>query len=483
MWLDVAVRVLSEAYPNMLALTDGDLKLTFAAMVDEIEQRSQILRELGVRKGDVIVLPDADDLDGLLRVLAVSTHGAIPLPLPNGMTKEDVGRVASRSGAAWLLEYDERRGEPTQTRTLDRRIHAFLISQQVVAIFETSGTTGPPKLVLHTDASLHRGLSVSLDQAHSGGEIWMSPLALSTIGGYSVVCRSLGLGSALVSPPKAGPRRLLELIGRLRVSNLAVSPALLRLLLRAARRIDTFPHLRSIGVGSAPLAESLRSAASERFDVPIGNGYGSTELGGSVLTSPPSLHGRFVAVPGVDVGLRAPDGRWASPTDYGELYCRPENACAGLIDHTGQLVLPPEDGWFATGDIAIAYGNSTIRLLGRCDDIIFRAGQKFAADEVETVLEMAPEVERAALIQDDDRFGRLVAYIEPAAGVQTVDLARLRSLAKSLLETHKRPGEYRVVARLPVTPTSKVRKYLLHSDLLESTPASVEAGYSGVTRS
>ena len=190
--------------------------------------------------------------------------------------------------------------------------------------------------------------------------------------------------------------------------------------------------------------------------------YGMTEIG-MALSNP--LHGErrpgFVGVPlpGVDVrlvdesGAAAPDGtpgeiEIRGPGVFLEYWQRPEETRAAF-----------REGWFRTGDMAIAE-DGAYRLLGRTAvDIIKTGGFKVSALEIEEVLRQHPAIAECAVVglADPEWGERVAAAIELGAGA-TLSLAELQPWAKEHLAPYKVPRALHIVDALPRNAMGKVVK-------------------------
>ncbi|GAC50408.1 putative acyl-CoA ligase [Gordonia aichiensis NBRC 108223] len=119
-----------------------------------------------------------------------------------------------------------------------------------------------------------------------------------------------------------------------------------------------------------------------------------------------------------------------------------------------------EDGWFATGDVAVIGSDGMHRIVGRrATDLIKSGGFRIGAGEIETVLLAHSAVIEVAVVgvDDDDLGQRIVSHV---VGEQVAD-AELIDLVAEELSAHKRPREIHWVASLPRNAMGKVQKKLL----------------------
>jgi acyl-CoA synthetase (AMP-forming)/AMP-acid ligase II len=255
----------------------------------------------------------------------------------------------------------------------------------------TSGTTGAPRVVVHTQASLAASLDVLAaaaglrphDVAYSRDLHLLLPALLA--GGSGVIPRHEGYRPS-------GARRALGDLRRHGVTVLALTPGALQALAGAARRAGTTlaPSVRHVLLGAAPVSpEALRRTRDVLpSHATVTCVYAMTELLPVAYVSPEEklahtgpgdLVGR--TFPGVEARL-APDG---------ELVLRGPHQCAGYLGE------PPLTE-IATGDLARLDDRGRLVLLGRKKDMIIRRDKNIYPALYEPTIERIPGVARCALV-------------------------------------------------------------------------------------
>jgi fatty-acyl-CoA synthase len=322
----------------------------------------------------------------------------------------------------------------------------------------TSGTTGPESVVIHDERSLSRSMTTLLNPALVSSNVWHQTMRLPSIAGVVVAARVLISGDHLVLASSFEPRSIISDCLRYNVSLLSLPPTLLEHLCRLVGRIDlNLPALRVISCGAAPISSELRDRASKIFGVPVNSAYGSTELGGPVMTSLPSDAPRFRVMSGVQVRIHPPG------VDSGELEFRVSPCYVRRIDGTtGQVEPPPPDGWIRTGDRGAITSDGLVEFHGRDDEIVYVGGEKVNCAEVTGFLESLPMISRAVVRQRGDGTGiEGFVMIEPNHDAEAA-LLTVRQILTSQLAAYKIPS-LSVVDSFPVTPNLKVRAYLVGS--------------------
>jgi long-chain acyl-CoA synthetase len=155
----------------------------------------------------------------------------------------------------------------------------------------------------------------------------------------------------------------------------------------------------------------------EKTGCPICEGYGLSETSPSVTCNPTSSSAYTgtigVPLPSTEVKLVDDDGQPVPTGTAGELAVRGPQVMAGYWqrpDETAKVMTP--DGYFKTGDIAIADERGYFRIIDRKKDMIVVSGFKVFPNEIEDVLTMHPGVlEAAAIGVPDERSGETVKVV------------------------------------------------------------------------
>jgi long-chain acyl-CoA synthetase len=193
----------------------------------------------------------------------------------------------------------------------------------------------------------------------------------------------------------------------------------------------------------------------------VAEGYGLTETSPVVTTN---IGGAIRAgsigrpIDGVEVRLVDTDGDEALPGDSGEVWVRGPNVFAGYWnDKAATDAVLDADGWFHTGDVALADDDGHLYLVDRIKDLIIVSGFNVSPGEVEEALLLHPSVAGAVVVgeRDEDTGERVVAYVTSAAG-ERVDPDELRGFCGKHLARYKCPTVVNLVDELPVTAVGKV---------------------------
>jgi long-chain acyl-CoA synthetase len=288
---------------------------------------------------------------------------------------------------------------------------------------------------------------------------------------------ALYFGATVVLSPKFDAAAALEAIVTERATVVVGAPLEFAVWANTDGFARAFTGVRLGLSGSAPLPPELVSEYA-RIGIALFEGYGLTEAApvialnlvpaaeqasGWIEPKPGSI-GR--PLPGVEVRLLDSDGEIVEGGDLGTLEVRGDNLFSGYwpdaADGPRSSGRADEDGWFTTGDLAVADDDGDLYLVGRRSDLILVNGFNVYPAEVEAVFAADPAVAEVAVVgvPDEQTGEAVVAYVVPARGA-SLDADALLAAAAGRLARFKLPRTVEVVPALPRTVTGKIMKWQL----------------------
>jgi acyl-CoA synthetase (AMP-forming)/AMP-acid ligase II len=242
--------------------------------------------------------------------------------------------------------------------------------------------------------------------------------------------------------------------------------------------------LRSLSYGGSKISPRVLERALELFPDPgVVNAYGLTETASTVAVLGPDDHRAAVStqdasarrrlssagriVPSVEAEVRGDDGIAVGAGEVGILYVRGEQIAGEYA--TGSVL--DGDGWFCTRDRASIDDEGYLFIEGRADDTIIRGGENIAPSEIEEVLCLHPAIAEACVVGiPDEEWGQRLAAVVVASAEVSAD--ELRSFVRERLRGSKTPETITFRDALPHTPTGKLLRRVVQSELAEPGVAS-----------
>lgn len=492
--------------PDKVAVVAGDLALSYAELGDRIRRVAGALQDLGIERGDRVVVHLPNVPDFIVFVYAFWELGAVPVFAPAAHRRAEIEyfveltqarayvTVATHDGAdlaalaadleqAWpCLEHtivlDPAGGGAAMDRLLAHEpiAHERRSAPSDVALLQMSGgTTGRPKLIPHThETYLHSvGLSIPLcGISETSVQLIAVPIC------HSMSVRSPGFlgvlaaGGTVVLAPDGSPDTVFPLVERHRVTQSSVVPPLLLAWLNSSLR-DRYDlsSLQSLHVGGAKLSEEAARRVRPELGAILQQGFGMAE--GLVnynrldVDDDTSVRCQGRPVSPADELLVLDDDGVPVPTGVaGHLLTRGPSTIRGYYrapDLNAVSFTP--DGFYRTGDIVERDDRGYLTVVGRSKDQINRGGEKVAPEEVENHILALDGVHDVSVVGVADRVlgERVKAYVIPRPGVEspTLNLASVRRhLRERGLAAYKMPDVVVVVGEFPRTAVGKVSKRL-----------------------
>ena len=467
---------------------------SFSELADSAERWAALLLKLGVRPGE----PVAYQLPNVLEFVAISLGalriGALCEPLMPIFREHELEFMLRESGARVLIVPSSFRGH--DHATMAEGLKDLVPSLEHVVMLEktelpvpsvetwppdpdataqllfTSGSTGEPKGVLQTHASLN--LAAALHIRHFGltadDVIYIpSPLAHQTGFLYGMWIALL-LGAPQVIQAVWDAEVGFEAIQQTGVSFVqAATPFLADLVRVAAERGETLETLRAFVATGAAIPRELARESREALGAEVGGAFGTTEscLGAAFVPGQDpelawSADGR--ALEGITLRVVDDEGRELAPDKEGNFEVLTPTLFEGYLNRpalSAEAITP--DGYYRTGDLARIGADGYLRITGRVKDVINRGGEKVPVVEVEQLLYTHPAVREVAIVaMPDERLGeRACAFVvlEPNAEFDFAEMQR--HLEADRLSKPYWPERLEIVDELPRTPSGKIQKFVL----------------------
>lgn len=487
-------------WPDRIALVEGSRTRTYAELDRRATMIARALTALGLEPGDRVAVLQQNCIEYVDSVIGIARAGGALVPLLGALTEAEHAFILNDSGArfaialshqrvahlraaaggnATVLAYGNTEGaidlDEVATTTPDAPIVVDRPPSQLAQILYTSGTTGRPKGVTHSYASVSAAMNFWAQTFDLGPEDrLLGQLALSHFCGRAMDSTWVA-GARLVILPEADPAAILQSIDEHKITMMLVVPTLLRMLLDHPDAPNTrLDSLRAVVYAASPAAPSLVERAGKLLGPALYTGFGQTEAYGLNTFMGPQEHEQALAAGGnrltsvgrecasAQVRIRSENGDDVETGEVGEIWVCAPWVTPGFWQRPDLDEKRLTNGWLRTGDLGWIEPDGYIYLADRKEDMIITGGFNVYPAEVENVLmEHEAVAECGVYSVPDPKWGEAInASVVLRPGFETSS-EELLAFAKQRLARFKAPKTIRIVDELPKTPVGKILRRTL----------------------
>ena len=486
---------------------DGYRRFSFADLDERSDRVADALATHGVERGDRVAVVLSQQAENPVVHLACWKLGAISLPLsvlfgPDALAyrlrdsdakvavvdvdvAETVRDVAEECPDLERVFVAPGPGEETDAERTFADLEAAgrpgfdpvdTTPDTPAIVMYTSGSTGPPKGVLHRHA-LWAGTCPSFLAANEldvDDSVFYTPADWAWIGALgNVVFPPWHYGQTVVCNKTGGfePDEAYRIFDECDVTNAFVPPTALRMMQNAGNPDRFDLSLDVVVAGGEALTSELRDWFDDALpDVTVNEIYGQTEANVFVCTChewfdvPPDSSGR--ATPGHEVTVLDPDSEaTVPPGEVGEIAVAYDDDPMVYVEYWNAPDRTAESRtgrWHRTGDLGYRDQEGNYWFKARKDDVIITSGYRVGPGEVETTLLEHPAVAQAGVIgvPDESRGERIKAFVQTTRDVEDDDALRsdLREWVRDRLAEYEYPREIEFVSEFPQTTSGKLKR-------------------------
>lgn len=511
----------AEVEPNSPAITyieDADtlstVRLTRGQFITRLHQMIRLFRELGVERSDVISILSPNIPDAMVAFYAAETVGIVN-PINFLLRPEEIVAMVQAVKAKVLITIGPEATDLWKTVEYIKA-HAPLLEQvvtigraageaisflsavkscsaeapsaselptadDIAAYFHTGGTTGSPKIALHT----HRNQVFSAEALANSWEFDSKTRVLNGLpifhvaGSLLLGLSPLGHGGEVILPTYTGfrnPRVIANywrIIDGLKVTVGGGIPTTLVSLLDTPVGDADIKSLKFLMTGGTYMPPAIGTALKEKLGIETRQLYGMTETAGLIAAShhssavDPNSIGEVIEGAEVEVREFGSDGNLGQAVVKGKagvLVTRGPNVFPGYLSIPEQPFT--KDGWLITGDIGLCGSNGRIVVTGRAKDVIIRSGHNIDPAVIEEAAGKHAGVGIAAAVGMPDAYaGEIpVVYLTLASDSNVSPADLMAHLTDNVPEPPARPRYIFIIDEMPTTAVGKIDKTALRRD-------------------
>jgi acyl-CoA synthetase (AMP-forming)/AMP-acid ligase II len=483
--------------PSTEALVEPAIgrRLTYRELNARANSVANGLRGIGVSEGDRVALLLMNSAEFVESFYAVAKIGAVNVPLNWRLVPDELEFILADAGAAVLVYGAEfapvaaelrSRGDATaithwiqvggdgadsavdyddwRSAQSDAEPALAGSADDLLFIMYTSGTTGPPKGVMHTHATVMWAIqTINSTADFQVRDRFLNSLPMFHVGALTPSLCVAYRGLTLVAMRSFDPHEAWQLIDDEQITTTLLVPAMLQFMLGV---YDAERHrastLRWVMSGAAPVPLELIKTY-ESMGIEIHQVYGLTETcgpaclitGEDALARAGSTGRSFFHT---DVRVARPDGSDCEPDEPGEVLVRGPHVMTGYWNRPDATAETIVDGWVHTGDVATMDADGFVTIIDRTKDMLISGGENVYPAEIENVLLGHPGIADAAVIGvPSATWGEcpLAVVVTCGDGVSAEDVM---AHTRGKLAPFKTVKKVEFVTEIPRNPSGKILK-------------------------
>lgn len=443
----------AEQSPERCAVASRDMRLSHAELAGLVVAQANRLRDERITSTSVVGIECGDDVQHLILCLATAHLGATSCtlavfesPQQREQTAQSIG-VTHIAGEqmALALTYSA-----DDSNWADSALHPAMGAK---LLFSTSGTTGEPKIVIHSDSNL---VAQAPRHVVTADERFACLASIEHIFAkrHRLYCVAQGATNVFLDPT---PASLISQCRSLDVTTLHLSAF-------QAQEFLALPDLADLQqirlkLGGSHVSTQLRQRLQERVTKDLQCGYGTTETGAIAFTDPrdDGADGSVGhALPGIEIRVASSDEGRAEAGEHGEISIRCDGMFHGYLNRPEATEARLKDGWFHTGDTGYLDDGGRLHLCGRADDMFVFNSMNIYPQDIEAQICQYPTVVDAAVVpKRSPVHGDIPVALVVFDAATDPDLRDLNRFVRSLAG-QRRPRQFTVVDQIPRNATGKI---------------------------
>lgn len=499
---------LARGQANDIAIYFGDGTVTYGELVQRVNQTGNAMLELGLDRGDRVLLMIKDSPNFLYAHLGTMKIGAVAVALNLRLSSADLKYTIEDSEASVLIldeifigiyeDIADSLDQPLKVITADEKLPAYDHLPDLLADTSddlepaamkpedpafwsySSGTTGSPKGVVHVHKMI-RGVNYLFGEFFGigpGDRVYGTSKLFFAYSLGHCYHAALSVGASVVLFPDWPDAEVVaEVVDNYRPTVLLSVPTFYRNLVRnGVASNESFQQVRYYISAGEKLPEALFDEWRDATGQPIYEGIGATETVNLFLSNGPGAVKAGTCgkiTPGTEVKLIGQDGEIVTEPDTpGVLWTRMESIADSywkLPEKSSEVF---QDGWYCTNDSFTFDADGWYEYQGRADDMLKISGQWVSPTEIEDHVLRHEKVFEAAVVgvANEDGLIRLVMFMvtQEAKDARVALEKEVQDSLVAQLSIYKCPRRIIHVDSMPTTATGKLQRHALREQAAQA---------------
>lgn len=459
-------------YPSRLALACNDGDITYKELWKYTSKFATYLKKLGLKSGDSVVIQGAQNTAFAIILFGTLLSGGVIVPVDKYITEKNLKDIIRNTNAKFIfstntIENYTFSGILTLLDNIDIDIHNFPEDDDISDILYTTGTTGTPEGIIHTNRS-HYATVENIFSTIKMPEVNIALIAAPLNHSFALrrFYANIVHGSTIVLIDNIIPlSHFFELIERYRVTSIAMNPSALAIIIKGSKnKIAAYKNqINYIEFSSSPLkVDLLEYVISMLPNTKMYNLYGSTEAGCMTgFNNAKYIHNAGgIGFANKHSHIFILDDKHNEINGFGKnnagfLAIKGPILMKGYVNNDTATHNVLKDDYYITQDIVYKDENNFFYLIGRDSDIISIGGLKIAPDEIEDVLKNYHGIVECACVGKQDDIAGQVPVLFIVINDE-YDAGNIYKFIRENLEPYKCPKEIHIIDEIPKTFNGKI---------------------------
>lgn len=468
-------------FPDRLAVACSDGDLSYKELWEYVNKFASYLKKQGLKNGDAVVIQGVQNAAFIVILYGTLLSGGVVVPVDKNIKHDNMSDIIN-STKSTIVFSNETLSDYSLSAILklisDISLceHTFPDEDDISDILYTTGTTGTPEGIIHTNKSHYatvENIFSTIKMPEHNTALIAAPL------NHSFALRRFYAntvhGSSIIIIDNIMPLvHFFSILDKYNVTSIAMNPSALAIILKGSgnKIAGYYNQLNYIEFSSSPLKiDLLKEIINMLPNTKMYNIYGSTEAG--CMTGYDNAE--YLEQTGNIGHANINSDIYILDDDYNIIYGFGKDN-AGFLAVKGPIVMQGylnnkrntekvlKNGYYITQDIVYKDKDNFYHLVGRQSDIISIGGLKVAPDEIEDVIKNYPGITDCACVGKNDNIAGQVPVLFITVN-EEYNGAEIYKFIKDKLEPYKCPKDIRIIEEIPKTFNGKILRRKLREML------------------
>ncbi|XP_053373732.1 uncharacterized protein LOC123531119 [Mercenaria mercenaria] len=503
--------------PNRPALVDEETIYTYRSLINRIKCTASFLQKYGIKRNDVICVISPNNADFVVAFYASALINAIILPINPENNSCDVEKIILETNTKIVFTVLQLMPKVRGILKDNCRIKVICFGEEfdslikasdgnyvkhqgdpktdTVALMSSSGTTGPPKIIMVS----HYGIIANTLQQRSAG-LHTDPASecfivfLPLFHGYGLYLVTLFghyMGAKIVIMSKFQPDDYLRLIETHKPATLHVVASTMVMLAKDPRStVYDLSSVRNVICGASPVSKEIQDMVKAKLNIDcINQGYGLTETGMVCFNGKDDFKDKSAGRPFPLVSMKIVNidsGELCSVDEEGEIWITGPQLSLGYFNNPeeNRKIFAP-DCWVKTGDVGRQDSEGYLFVVDRLKDLMRCKGVYISPSRLEGILLANVNIDDAGVVgipcEDFSELPKAFIVKREDSDVTETDIERY--VADNTPPHMWLTGGAEFVKEIPRTPSGKILRYQLCKEYMETSKTpEIKVGINGFGR-